>query len=80
MRKLLLAGTTVLALVLSAAAANAIPLLNKDASPYVVLTPEAQQPDHFGATFEGRSAFIDETAPNAAPVIEQRHWTGRSFQ
>ena len=68
MRKLLLLGTTGLVLALGAVEANAIPLLNKDASPYAALNQQAQPFNGFAAVIEGRSAFTG-AASGATPVV-----------
>jgi len=69
MRKLLLLGTTGLVLALGAADANAIPLPNKDATPYAVLTQQAQPSNGIVSVIEGRSAFTGEAVNGATPVV-----------
>ncbi len=67
MRKLILIGTTGLALAFGAASAYAIPATS---SPYV-LDQQAQTSNAIGALIEGRSAFVagdaDQTTPLANP-------------
>ncbi|MGA2791942.1 MAG: hypothetical protein ABSE69_00195 [Roseiarcus sp.] len=79
MRKLLLLGTTGLVLALGAVEANAIPLLNKDATPYAVLNQQAQPSNGIVSVIEGRSAFTGEPANGATPVVTPR-LQGRSYR
>ncbi|MGO8799388.1 MAG: hypothetical protein ACLQE9_17730 [Roseiarcus sp.] len=75
MRKLLLLGATGLVLALGVVEANAIPVLNKDASPYAVLNQQVQPFNGFAAVIEGRSAFTGvagEATPAARPRLQGR--------
>jgi hypothetical protein len=80
MRNFIAIGTVGLLLTLGATAANAQSLLTRpSASPYALLNQQTQPGNAFAPIVEGRSAFTDQSAPNAAPVVE-RHWSGRSLQ
>ncbi len=72
MRKLLVLGTAGLFLALGAADANAIPVLNKDASPYALLNGSAQPSNGVVSVIEGRSAFTGESANGASPAATPR--------
>jgi hypothetical protein len=76
MRKLLVLGTAGLILALGAADANAIPVLNRDATPYAVLNGSAPPPNGVASVIEGRSAFTvppaNDPSPAAAPRLQGR--------
>jgi hypothetical protein len=74
MRKLLLLGTTGLILALGAVDASAIPLLNKDATPYAVLNQQAQPSNGIVSAIEGRSAFTGAAANAATPRLQGRSY------
>jgi hypothetical protein len=77
MRQMLLLGVTGLVVALGAAEANAIPVLNKDATPYAVLDQQARSPNAGAALIEGRSAF---TAPNGAATVVLPRLQGRVYR
>jgi hypothetical protein len=66
MRTLLVLGTAGLVLALGAADANAIPVLNKDATPYAVLNGPAEP------VIEGRSVFTVPAANDPGPAATPR--------
>jgi len=72
MRKLLVLGTAGLFLAFGAADANAIPVLNRDATPYAVLNGAAQPSSGIVSVIEGRSAFTGGSATIAAPRLQGR--------
>ncbi len=65
-------GTAGLVLALGVADANAIPVLNRDASPYVVLNGSAQPSNGIVSVIEGRSAFTATPASGASLVATPR--------
>jgi hypothetical protein len=72
MRTLLVLGTAGLVLALGAADANAIPVLNKDATPYAVLNGPAEPSNGIASVIEGRSVFTAPAANDPGPAAMPR--------